>query len=83
VPSVFINGGSDGLEITRKWLTTKYHTPLDSANQDFDYQSGARAAGMNFLVGYEVAQKDQSPAWNEGDFFGSKFGKKHQLSAPQ
>jgi hypothetical protein len=83
VPSVFINGGADGLDLTRKWLTTKYHTPLDSMNQDFDYQSGARAAGMNFLVGYEVAQKDQSPAWNEGDFFGSKFGKKHQLSAPQ
>jgi hypothetical protein len=38
---------------------------------------------MNFLVGYEVAQKDQSPAWNEADFFGLKFGKKHQLSAPQ
>jgi hypothetical protein len=77
VPSVFINGGTDGLDITRKWLVTKYHTPLDSMNQDFDYQSGAKAAGMNFLVGFEVAQEDQSPAWNKGDFFGSKFGKNH------
>jgi len=29
-----------------------------------------RAAGVNFLVGFEVAQHDEVPTWNEGDFFG-------------
>ncbi|MBI3666325.1 MAG: M28 family peptidase [Acidobacteria bacterium] len=75
VPSLFIIDGADGLDVGRKWLTTKYHTPLDNVNQPLDYESGARGARMNFLVGYEVAQQDQPPAWNEGDFFGSKFGR--------
>ena len=36
-----------------------------------------RAAGVYFLVGFEVAQHDEVPTWNEGDFFGEKFGPRH------
>jgi len=75
VPSVWIGDGFDRRDVVKKWLTTKYHTPLDNISQPLDYESGARAAGINFLVGYEVAQQEQRPTWNEGDFFGSKFGK--------
>jgi hypothetical protein len=46
-------------------------------DQDFDYDSAAKAAGVNFLVGYDVAQQDATPTWNKGDFFGDKFGARH------
>jgi hypothetical protein len=58
-------------------MVTKYHTPLDNMDQVLDYASGAKAAGVNFLIGYEVAQQDATPTWNKGDFFGEKFGPRH------
>lgn len=80
VPSIFIAILGDSIDVLRKWLTTKYHTPLDNMNQPFDYESGARGSAINFLVGYEVAQQDRPPAWNEGDFFGHKFGPKRSVN---
>ena len=68
----------NGLAVIKKWLTTQYHTPLDNMDQPLDYDSAARASGLNFLVGYELAQQDQPPAWNKGDFWGSTFGPKHR-----
>ena len=67
----------NGLEVMKKWLVTNYHTPLDNMDQPFDYQSAAKAASLNFLVGYDVAQQNQVPEWNAGDFFGEKFGPRH------
>jgi hypothetical protein len=71
----------NGLAPLKKWLVTRYHTPLDNMEQPIDFDSGARAAGLNFLVGYELAQQDQPPVWNPGDFFGTKFGPRH-FAAP-
>jgi hypothetical protein len=88
VPAVFINDGVkatdekvDGLGIFKKYLTTQYHTPLDNMSQPFDYESASKGTRLNFLVGYQVAQQDQSPTWNGGDFFGIKFGPRHTGSA--
>lgn len=55
----------------------KYHTALDNMDQALDYDSGAKAAGVNFLVGYDIAQQDAAPTWNNGDFFGQKFSSRH------
>jgi Peptidase family M28/PA domain len=81
VPAVNIGDGIqsidpkiDGFKLQKEWMVTKYHTPLDNMDQVLDYNSGAKAAGVNFLVGYEVAQQDITPTWNKGDFFGDKFG---------
>ena len=71
----------DGLALEKKWLVTRYHTPLDNIDQPLDYESGAKAAGVNFLVGYELAQWDHSPQWNRGNFFGTRFGHRHAESA--
>ncbi len=67
----------DGLKLQKEWMVTKYHTPLDNMDQVLDYGSGAKAAGVNFLVGYDLAQQDATPTWNKGDFFGDKFGARH------
>ena len=41
----------DGLKVQKDWGVTKYHTPLDNMDQVLDYDSGARAAKVTFLVG--------------------------------
>lgn len=82
VPSVFIvDGGKstkpgvDGLQFIRTWLTTLYHTPADNMSQPFDFDSAAKGARLNFLVTRNIAQAEARPAWNAGDFFGTKFGR--------
>ncbi len=84
VPAVDITDGIqatdpkvDGMKLQKEWMVTKYHTPLDNMDQPLDYASAAKAAGVNFLVGYEVAQQDGTPTWDKGDFFGEKFGPRH------
>ena len=81
VPAVDVTDGIkatdpkvNGLEVIKKWLTTRYHTPLDNMDQPMDFDSAAKGAVMNFLVGYEVAEHSDIPEWNEGDFFGITFG---------
>jgi Zn-dependent M28 family amino/carboxypeptidase len=76
-----VNPGVDGLALEKKWLVTRYHTPLDNIDQPMDYESGARAATLNFLVGYELAQSNQRPQWNQGNFFGTRFEHRHTASA--
>ncbi len=85
VPSIFILEGwksadpkLNGEEIFKKWLVTAYHTPRDNMTQSFDFDSGAKGARLNFLLGYEVAQQLQRPRWNIGNFFGVKFARAEQ-----
>jgi hypothetical protein len=84
VPAVDVEDGVkstdpkiNGFELIKKWLVTRYHTPLDSMDQPIDFDSAAKGAVMNFLVGYQVAQHDAPPTWNNGDFFGTTFGPRH------
>jgi hypothetical protein len=88
VPALYVGDGVravdlavDGLALQKKWLVTRYHTPGDNIDQPLDYQSGARAATLNFLVGYELAQWNQRPQWNQANFFGNRFGHRHAASA--
>jgi Peptidase family M28 len=83
IPAVYITDGVkavdpkiDGLTVIKNWLTTRYHTPADNMEQPLDFESAAKGARLNFLIGYEVAQQDKRPEWNQGDFFGTTFGKK-------
>jgi Peptidase family M28/PA domain len=84
VPAVDVTDGVkstdpkiNGLDVIKKWLVTRYHTPLDNMDQPIDFESAAKGSVMNFLVGYDVAQRNDSPEWNKGDFFGSTFGPRH------
>jgi hypothetical protein len=83
VPSLFVMDGPDasaagvnGLEVQEKWFMTRYHTPLDDMDQPLDYESGAKGVRFEFLVGFEIAQQEDRPAWNPHDFFGEKFAPK-------
>jgi hypothetical protein len=81
VPSVNVNQGSqsadpsrDGPALTAAWLKDIYHTPKDDLSQRIDYDTLARIARLNWLVGREVAEAPAKPTWNAGDFFGTTFG---------
>lgn len=80
VPALFIKSGfetgddRDGGTINTAFRQERYHTPFDEADQGFDFGAGASHAAVNFLTGYIVAQEDERPTWNEGDFFGGLFG---------
>ena len=76
IPSLLIRNGSDGGDVVKRWLDTRYHTPLDNMDQPIDYEAGVKGARMLFILGYEVAQQDQAPTWNKNDFFGTRFGPK-------
>lgn len=45
-------------------------------SQPFYFESGAKFARFNFLLGYVVAQQNERPIWNPGDFFGEHYGKR-------
>jgi Peptidase family M28 len=83
IPSVLLHSGIkssnpkiDPDEIRKTWFATTYHKPQDDMSQAFDFRSGTRYARYSFLVGYLVAQHNEKPAWNPGDFFGEHYRKK-------
>jgi Zn-dependent M28 family amino/carboxypeptidase len=83
VPAVFLTAGRrcadaavDGGKAQRDWIENVYHTPADELDQPMDIDSGVRFARANFLIGHEVANAPQAPAWNPGDFFGERFGRR-------
>ena len=67
-------------EILMAWHNTSYHKPKDDMSQPFDFDSGAKFARFNFLLGYVVAQQNERPIWNPGDFFGKYYGRKQESS---
>jgi hypothetical protein len=84
VPAVQIEDGIyatdpkiNGFDVVKKWLVTRYHTPLDNIDQPIDFSEMAKGSVLNFLVGYEIAQHDATSSWNKGDFFGTTFGPRH------
>jgi hypothetical protein len=88
VPAIDIEDGQkavdpkiDLLDVEKKWLVTRYHTPLDNMDQPIDWDSMAKGTVLNFLVGYQIAQHDAAPEWNKGDFFGTTFGLRHTANA--
>ena len=82
VPSVFLVPGFtstdpqiDGGALFSQHLQTHYHQPSDDLSRPIDWESALRFARVNVRIGYAIAEDGQRPQWNEGDFFGDKFGK--------
>ena len=83
IPSVFLvtgwgptADGQDGGAIFREFLGKTYHKPHDSLDQPINYEAGAKFAYVNWLIVNEIANANERPAWNEGDFFGNAFAAK-------
>ena len=83
IPAVWVAAGTetgdpelDGAAIMSDWSQTRYHTPKDDFDQPIDFNAAAKHARLYFLIGNEVASNPEWPAWNPGDFFGEKFGRR-------
>jgi len=81
IPAVFIfpgmrsaDPGVQGASVFQNYLDARYHSPQDDMSQTFSFEAGATGARLNFLIGYDVAQQEDRPRWNPGDFFGRTFG---------
>ncbi len=79
VPAVFLVAGFKGHEEGKvsgnTWMRDIYHTQKDDMNQEMDFEAGVAFARANLLIGWEVANETERPQWNEGDFFGERFGR--------
>jgi hypothetical protein len=82
VPSVFLVPGFrstdpdvDGETLWRGFLQTYYHQPSDDLTRPVDWPSAVRFARAKVRIGYAVAEAEERPSWNEGDFFGEKFAR--------
>ena len=52
-----------------------YHQPSDDLSRPVDWDSAVRFGRANARIGYAIANDDNRPTWNEGDFFGEKFAR--------
>ena len=83
IPALYIDPGYkavipgvDAKQNQVDWIKSRYHMPSDDLQQRMDFSMPARLARFDFLIGLEVANADDRPAWKPGNFFGEKFGRR-------
>ena len=78
VPAVFLmtGFGGEGAKAFQHFMSTDYHKPSDDLSLPINFEAGAKFARLNHEIIRELADMPQTPAWNPGDFFGTKFGPK-------
>ena len=82
IPAVYMDGGvhlrggaeDEGAAMLTGFLRTHYHQPSDDLSLPIHYPSAARLAELNREIGLRVANDPERPRWNDGDFFGERFG---------
>ncbi|WP_187471107.1 M28 family metallopeptidase [Luteimonas viscosa] len=82
VPAVYLMGGVVGArpdqdpKLAATWfLRNCYHQPCDEVDLPIQYGDAARLATLNARIGRIVGDAAQRPRWNDGDFFGERFGR--------
>ena len=82
VPAIYLIPGfesndpdADGEALFRDHLKHHYHRPSDDLDRPVHWDSARRFARANARLGIRIANADERPAWNEGDFFGERFGR--------
>jgi hypothetical protein len=75
IPAVSIDTGPGGAgaEAQKKFLAENYHKPSDQIDLPFDWPSAAKFLRVAHAVLRDLADADQRPRWNKGDFFGVQF----------
>ena len=58
------------------WLAYVSHVSglSNELSQPIEWETALRFARTSVRIGYRIAMEEQPPIWNEGDFFGEKFG---------
>ncbi|MCD2325159.1 M20/M25/M40 family metallo-hydrolase [Sphingomonas sp. IC-56] len=76
IPSVSVDTGpgGQGAAQQRLFLDNDYHQPSDQLDLPFDWASAAKFMRVNYAAARAIADADERPRWNKGDFFGTLFG---------
>ena len=78
VPSVFLWPGQagPGKAAVEDFFKNHYHQPSDELGQSpaIDWSQGVRFVEANYAIAREIADADERPRWNKGDFFGTLYG---------
>jgi hypothetical protein len=82
VPAVAFKAGAtasdpdlDGGAILGDFLKNHYHRASDDLDLAFSPEAAQKFTRAALLLGLIVADQDEKPRWNEGDFFGDRFAK--------
>lgn len=82
VPAVYLVTGFkstdesvDGEALFRDHFKNHYHQPSDDMTRPIDWESALRFARAHTRIGLIVGDAEDRPTWNEGDFFGERFGR--------
>lgn len=83
IPSLYLAEGVgssdpavDGRAVIDAFNRDHYHQPSDDLySQPIEWETALRFVRASVRIGYRIAMEEQRPTWNEGDFFGDKFGK--------
>ncbi|MBB5711402.1 M20/M25/M40 family metallo-hydrolase [Sphingomonas xinjiangensis] len=76
IPAVSVDTGpgGEGAAAQRLFLDDDYHQPSDQMNLPFNWASAAKFMRVNYAAARAIADADERPRWNKGDFFGTLFG---------
>jgi len=74
IPSVSLDlgPGGAGAAATKEFLDKHYHQPSDEVGL-IDWKQGLRFVGLNYAIARAVADAEDRPVWNKGDFFGTLY----------
>ena len=75
VPSVFLWPGQKGpcKAAYDEFFAKHYHQPSDEPWLPIDWSQGPRFVALNYAIAREIADADQRPVWNKGDYFGTTY----------
>jgi Zn-dependent M28 family amino/carboxypeptidase len=75
IPSVFLWPGykGPGKAAWEDFMANHYHKPSDEISLPLDWAQGVRFVGVNYAIAREIADGDDRPRWNKGDYFGTYF----------
>lgn len=75
IPAVSLEPGpkGPGAEAIKTFLENHYHEPSDDLSQPIDWSQGVRFVTINYEIARALADADQRPLWNKGDFFGTLY----------
>ena len=75
VPSVFLATGyaNGGEAAWGEHFAKNYHRPSDDMSNALNFDAAAKFATLNVGIALRLANADQRPLWNAGDFFARQF----------
>lgn len=80
VPSIYVDpgfgtagGGDSGKNAVLGFLRAHYHKPSDDATHPVHRDAATRYVRLNAELVHAIADADEKPRWNKGNFFGLLF----------